>query len=421
MSADFTHFLRIGIHSEAEYFQKARPLYDALIMNANLVEATPAASAALVYRLGKPFLIDPFTHAFSLNPKYLMSKSKAKSQEIRLKRSFQGLANRYFGAPEFLGKRSLVADDLSIDEFTASVLEYQTNVLSAPGAELVNLMGADPAIFRPTWLIAPYFPLRKSLAWLETNLKCLQSAIAKNADSCAIVAVELSALKGDAWKNIVDSYCDLKPKTLFLWIESFDEDQAEEDDLRLYCDIVRRISEKGVVAVNLFGGFFSCLAQCIGLGGFAHGLVYGENKSFTPVVGGGQPPPRYYLKPAHVSMNVRGAELLLTGVSAPAYLENVCNCTICAGLFGGEEDLTRFFQFAEASDQGKFMPRAYALCRYHFLFARSNEITEMKSLTPEQRIAAVTKNVQFLQEINAEESAEHLLTWINVIRAVCTD
>ncbi|MDQ2839832.1 MAG: hypothetical protein M3Y72_02085 [Acidobacteriota bacterium] len=352
-----------------------------------------------------------------------MSRTKAKSHDDRLKRSFQGLANHYFGTGKFLGQRAFTHDDLSIHEFTQSVLDYQLNALSGPAAELVSLMGAKPELFQPRWLIAPYFPLRKSLAWLKTNLECLQAAISLNsANSCAMIAVELGVLKtNDAWKEIVDKYCDLKPRTLFLWIESFDEDQAEEQDLLLFCKIVRRISQKGVVPVNLFGGFFSCLAQCVGLGGFAHGLIYGENKSFTPVLGGGQPPPRYYLKPAHVSMNVRGAELLLSGVSAPAYLENVCDCTICAGLFRGEDDLTRFFQFAEASDQGKFMPRAYALCRYHFLFARLREIRDMEPLAPQERIEAIMKNVKFLQEINAEEYAEHLNTWMNVIKLTCAD
>ena len=85
--------MRIGIHSEADFFRKATPLYDALIINANLVQATPAASAALVYGLGKKFLIDPFTHAFSLSPKYLMSKSKGKAKTLRVKRSFSGMAN----------------------------------------------------------------------------------------------------------------------------------------------------------------------------------------------------------------------------------------------------------------------------------------------------------------------------------------
>ncbi|HUZ49129.1 MAG TPA: hypothetical protein VMW12_05220 [Candidatus Dormibacteraeota bacterium] len=420
MSAEFTHFLRIGIHSEAEIFQKARPLYDALIFNANLVEATPGACAALAYRLGKPFLIDPFTHAFSLNPKYLMSKSKGKTQQVRVKRSFAGLAGRYFSSAPFLGERALAEADVSVDEFTLRVLDYQKTILTGPGEELVNMANADPAVFVPKWLLAPYFPLRKSMSWLEINLKCLESALKSDAQCAGVIAVELSALRNDAWKVVADRYCALKPKTLFLWIESFDEDQAEEADLKLYCDLVRYLSDQGVAVVNLFGGFFSCLAQCIGLTGFAHGLVYGENKSFTPVVGGGQPPPRYYMKPAHVSMNVRGAELVLGGLSASAYLANVCDCVICSGLFDDEQDVTRFAQFAEASDQGKFMPRAYALCRYHFLFARHDEISKMQSLTPGERIESLVKNIEFLQGIDAEESVEHLLTWIKVIKTVCS-
>ena len=422
MKAKLTHFLRLGVHSEAEYFQKAKPLYDALILNANLVQATPAASAALVYKLEKPFFIDPFTHAFSLSPQYLMSKSKGKSQVSRIKRSFQGLADMYFSNAAFLGERRLTESDFSISEFTKSVLEYQDNVLASTGAELVNLMGAKPELFKPRWLIAPYFPLRKSLEWLETNISCLHSAIDSEYSErvCAILPVEFGALKAaEGWKTIADRYCDLKPKVIFLWIESFDEDQASEDDLNIYCSFVRRINDKGIKVVNLFGGFFSCLAECVGLSGFAHGLVYGENKSFTPVVGGGQPPPRYYFKTAHIAMNVRGAELLLGSVSPSKYLSEVCGCTICYGLFNAQDDLTHFAQFAEANDQGKFMPRAYALCRYHFLFARDTEIRTMSGLVLGDRIALIQENITFLRDIGADNYAEHLATWINVINTNC--
>jgi hypothetical protein len=170
---------------------------------------------------------------------------------------------------------------------------------------------------------------------IPMNLKLAQSAVAKSDDSCVIIAVELGALRAnEAWKFVADQYAELKPKAIFPWIESFDEDQAEEEDLLLYCDFVRSIKKRGVTVINLFGGFFSCLAQCVGLGGVAHGLVYGENKSFTPVVGGGQPPPRYYLKPAHVSMNVRGAEVLLSGLSANSYLDDVCTAQSAQGCSG---------------------------------------------------------------------------------------
>jgi hypothetical protein len=95
------------------------------------------------------------------------------------------------------------------------------------------------------------------------------------------------------------------------------------------------------------------------------------------------------------------------------------HCTICTGLFRESEDLTRFAEFSEANDQGTFMPRAYALCRYHFLLARHDEIKMMSPLSPEERIAVVAKDEAFLRSINAEDSAEHLSTWIKVVRAAC--
>ena len=65
------------------------------------------------------------------------------------------------------------------------------------------------------------------------------------------------------------------------------------------------------------------------------------------------------------------------------------------------------------------MPRAYALCRYHFLFARHDEIFRMASLKPEERIAALLSNVTFLQRIEAYDYAEHLITWVNVLKSIC--
>ena len=422
MSDNFTQFLRIGIHSEADVFRKARPLYDALILNANLVQATPSASAALVYALEKPFMIDPFTHAFSLSPKYLMSKSKGKSQEVRPKKSFSSLGESYFGSTPFLGVRALGRKDFNVDELTANVLSFQKNVLT-DAVDDVKAAFTRIELLTPTWLVAPYFPLRRrSMEWLETNISCLTSAVGMAPNSCTIIPIELEMLrKDDAWKAIADRYTAVKPKALFLWIESFDEDRAEEEDLTLYCNFVKRIADAGVKPINLFGGFFSCLAQCLGLAGFAHGLVYGENKSFTPVVGGGQPPPRYYLKPAHVSMNVREAELILAGVTPQDYLEKACSCTICQQLFSGQDDLTHFARFSDKNDQGKYVPRAYALCRYHFLFARHDEVTRMEGMSPKERIGSLTANLEFVQQIGAYTFAEHLVTWINVLRPFCQE
>ncbi len=422
MSDTFRHFLRIGIHSEADFFRKGQPLYDALIMNANLVQATPSASAALVYQLKKPFLIDPLTYAFSLNPKYLMSRSKGKSGGIRVKKSFTGLADSYFADRSFLGNRPLQMDDFEIGDLTARVLSFQKEVLVRAVGDTKELF-SDIGRLNPAWLIAPYFPLRRSQDWdasLSLNVACLEAARAQGVNPSAIVPVELEILRQpDALQKIADAYAAAKPDAIFLWIESFDEDRADESDLTTYCSLVARLAKAGTKPVNLFGGFFSCLAQCVGLAGFAHGLVYGENRAFTPVVGGGQPPPRYYLKPAHVSMNVREAEVLLAGVSPSDYLQENCDCAICRELFDGEADLTNFAKFSETNDQGKFIPRAYALCRFHFLFARKAEITGMEELSPHERLGHIAANAKFMNDIHADDYAEHLMTWTKVIGEFC--
>ena len=42
--------LRMGTHAEKEYFEKTLRLFDGLALNANLVEATPGATASLLVR-----------------------------------------------------------------------------------------------------------------------------------------------------------------------------------------------------------------------------------------------------------------------------------------------------------------------------------------------------------------------------------
>lgn len=61
--------LRIGSHAEKEYIEKMLKRFDGLTVGANLVEATPGATASLLVKLcneakGVPYLLDPMTYAF---------------------------------------------------------------------------------------------------------------------------------------------------------------------------------------------------------------------------------------------------------------------------------------------------------------------------------------------------------------------
>ncbi len=62
--------IRMGTHAEKEYLEKTLHFFDGLILGANLVEATPGATASLLVKFGgkkasQRFFIDPMTYAFS--------------------------------------------------------------------------------------------------------------------------------------------------------------------------------------------------------------------------------------------------------------------------------------------------------------------------------------------------------------------
>src|ERR1700683_755429 len=57
-------FLRRGSHSEKEYVEKTAPKFDGTILGANLVEASPGASASFLFTRKNCYLIDPMTYAF---------------------------------------------------------------------------------------------------------------------------------------------------------------------------------------------------------------------------------------------------------------------------------------------------------------------------------------------------------------------
>jgi hypothetical protein len=131
--------LRLGTHAEAEFLLKLPNTFDCLLLNANLVESTPSASAALVFTLGKPYAIDPFSHAFGLPHRYLNSKSKDKTAELRPKRSFAKLADKYFGAHDFVGKQALEPDDIDVPALASATLHYQRTWFqdAADGADFI--------------------------------------------------------------------------------------------------------------------------------------------------------------------------------------------------------------------------------------------------------------------------------------------
>jgi hypothetical protein len=406
-------YIRLGTHAEAEYLRKLPTTFNGLVLNANLLFGTPAASVSLVYTLNRPYFIDPFTHAFASPPRFLQSRQKDKSAKVVPKRTFVGLANTYFGRSDFVGNSALSPSNVDPDELAERVLKYQKSWYDA---EIVNdQFIAESGVLKPDRLIAPYFPLRHDFEWHDINLQALRASLKIDSKAISVVPISTAVLRNDREK-VTDDYAATGVRGVLLWVENLDEDRADLSDLICYCDLLSKFSAKDVTVSNAFGGFFSCIAQHYGLAGFIHGLVYGENKGFSPVVGGGQPPPRYYFRPAHITMSVPEAELLLAKTSVEEYLRAVCDCAICARLMQGGDVRSGLAKFAEVDVENKYTPAAYALSRFHFLLARRKEVKQFGGFDQVAQRAALSDDRAFCLSLGAIDYAAHLSRWSQLIK-----
>src|SRR5438876_6620910 len=106
--------LRMGSHAEKEYVEKTARFFDGMIMGANLIEATPGASASLIVKVcGEkvrvPLYIDPMTYAFGTyidrasktsrnDLDWIKSDQKRRGKVVHdYKRSYRKLAERLGG------------------------------------------------------------------------------------------------------------------------------------------------------------------------------------------------------------------------------------------------------------------------------------------------------------------------------------
>ncbi|NQT18354.1 MAG: hypothetical protein HQ592_01525, partial [Planctomycetes bacterium] len=157
--------IRMGTHAEKRYVLKTANLLDGVIIGANLVEATPAATASLIaHKLSKSFFIDPMTYAFG-NDLDLIKSSQAKTGVSSFKRSYCRLSE-HLGGPFHLSLQrsaAIVPSDFSsakdAHDMCRAVADYQRNRIP-----LIFLTDPEYEEFadeirklRPAGVFAPYF------------------------------------------------------------------------------------------------------------------------------------------------------------------------------------------------------------------------------------------------------------------------
>lgn len=330
----------------------------------------------LVRGYGKPVLVDPQTHIFSVPP-----SRHYDAESGRLRRTSDQLSQAY-GEPycTTVGSRRLGVDDFA-DETVAMasvtrVLTYQRNKsLGQLGLPLdpyyskYRLWDEDVggAGLLPQVLVPPYFYVRGAEdPWLHVNLSAAEMAEAMKRGQERVYPVLLFAesLLDDPAElsGIADVYLRLKCDGYLLWPNRFDEARQSPDRLRALAALVSRLADSGRPVSKLYGGYWSVLLGSRGLAGVSCGLGYWSSRNAFSYGGrGGSPQKNFYIPDLHVSVPFEDAYKM---VEAEPRLR--CKCPVCVAAYGG-----RMERFSEMRASGK--------CEAHFLYARRQEMERLEA------------------------------------------
>lgn len=430
------YLLRMGSHAERFYFEWASPLYDALIINANLVEATPAASLSLIEALNdKPYVIDPVSHAFALPPGYLQStKINRRTQEktVSTKRTFQKLAERY-GEPftSAAGVQPLTPDAFlgasTRQNAVEKILTYQKDRLveEQPQSGPLRLPSGD---IQPKVLITPYFFIDQAATWHSTNINMINDAVAleMGLPIYAVVLIDRAILQDlSTLTTIAKDYCDTQVDGYFIWVSDQIEHAMGIQEVKGFIQFIKMLCSAGRPIYNMYGGYLSALLSVLGMTGFCHGVGYGEHRNVVPVLGGGVPPAKYYLPPLHQIFVFTDAQTILATLSTEEYYNDICNCPVCQSKI--ENDFQSNFQKygeMEFKGLGKRGQEIYIqssnsvqICRGHYLATRFIEIQRVRRSSPESLISQLHEAEQKYRHPSGFPHTGYLHAWAEGISA----
>jgi hypothetical protein len=419
------HLLRYGTVAEKAQLEKAKNIYDYLIINGNSAAYISRAIAKFVvenfFSSDQGFVIDPITYAFQ---RIDLLKNKSKNGEKVLKKSIAKLIEKYESPvkDKIESNTSISPIDFSdsniINNFCHRVLNFQYSIVSeyitnndlGKYLQYVTEINLDfLKQFHPKFLIAPYFYLNSTDLsfddWLNVNIQFLNTSVKQSMNDFnstqvfgQIVINKDVLLNRDAIQKIVIKYnqCDCAGFTV--WVDGLDE---HEDSLNLLNGFLYFLNElKRKPVYNMYGGFFSILLthQSIGLlNGVSHGMEYGESREVYPV-GGGLPVSKYYYMPLHQRKEFTNAFRLLEHNNildrslsdwgdCTKYFNEICRCKRCQEIM--ENSMANFLKFEsdlyyDVKRQNGITRRKKASsetkenCLYHYLLCKDWEFKFVK-------------------------------------------
>lgn len=446
-----TVILRLGSHSEKEYVEKTIKQFDGVMVGANLLQATPGATATLLFKLnkqaGRPYYVDPMTYAFGtyVDPEtgivrsdldWIKSDKKVKGQKGKFVRDFK---SSYFKLAESFGppfstavnrSRAVEPADFNSDQLVEnacrSVLSFQADLLR-------NVFKQDPvtAAFAdefpsPTALLAPYFYIEQSRMadWIALNRRlALASTAVRNNIAIHVVICGHRDLLSNAGhtRTIIDGLKECNPAGVWLWFSRFDEHGASLQELRALRTWVEELSPQMPI-FNMHGSYFSLALSKLGMAGIAHGVGYGEQKDVVPVIGQSTPTVQYYVRSLRAKFSVPQIIRCFTalGVNTPdQFVKIICDCVICKNIVGKE--LNAFSQFGEihysrpSSKRASQTPAAAKRCRFHFLLNRSKEREYVRANTLRTLADNCAATADQWRKTILAHSTSHLRNWADVL------
>lgn len=437
--------IRIGTHAEKEYLLKMMPFLDGVIIGANLIEATPGATASLLVKLSgkksnKPYYIDPMTYAFGpyidrdsgrrrLDLDWIKSEQKIKKKPVRaIKRSYKKLAEQFGGPFEqaiSAGKAitaEIFSDNAVLNKTCESVVNYQLRRIAAEFQNDPEFADYADLVPEPASVFAPYFYIdpARGTDGLDLMFKLTQATVGfVGSQASAVVCADESLLGDAAFVNRLKR--DL-PKTkvqgVWLWFSRFYEEDCDSKKLIAYKTLIEELSDYMRV-YSLHGGYFSLALSRRGLTGISHGVGYGEQKDVMPVIGQSTPTVRYYLPGLHRRLGVPDIQRCFDalGVRTTAdFYKKICDCVVCKGVVS--KDISQFRAFGDmhrSTPQSKRLaqtPAAAKRCRFHFLMNRIKERDWLKRASLTEVIQKLDSSKATLGKLTPiRSSVKHLDNW----------
>jgi hypothetical protein len=458
-----THIYHYNTHAEKRYFlgPEHRDLYDVIALSGNIVSHSPAGTAAFLATAGKPFYIDPQTHAFQHATRHLKrdvsNKEAGEAPRYEFKPSIRRLADDRLGPPftEVIAQDRPLQPNAFVDQNGQPKAEVIETVCHAVVAFQMKLMVGemdDETLeyfdseneLQPEFIIAPYFFLGPPdpKTWLAINLASYKATrdLYPTTDAFLALLLPKHALDGPQQQHLLQRLEDCRPRGILLWIDDHKEEDLTASEALRYLKFLRSVKGCTDRLLVSHGGYLSMLACHPDIGacadGVGHAVNYGEYRSIVPI-GGGIPMAHFYLRLLHSRLRHGDAASIIQPMgwlaSDRTYTAQVCGCRQCHDLIGSEGSADHAFASYGESNPVTFSRRDGSIVRLnypttsarqaaarHYLYNKAREVEEIGSrglqeLLDDLKEAAVT--LQGVAGVDVEMTT-HLNSWSAAVRAL---